>query len=287
MKRRQILLLLGSCACSGNAKNGENTSGDGAPGMAFTWEWILDADALPSPPPDVDYLGVDAMDVPADYIATAESNGVTTWCYLSVGTAEEWRDDYDDFLDLDAADRADGNPGLVGEIYPEWPDERWLNARRFEPFMHLIEARLDTCADKGFSWVEFDNMDAFEATTGFDITRADQRTYVEALVAASNARGLGTIHKNATGLATALVPLMDALLLEGCVLYDFCEEAAPYLSAGKPVMNAEYPEEFPEEGVSFDASAVCTASAEAGVNTLLKELSLNAETERCSDLGAS
>jgi len=89
----------------------------------------------------------------------------------------------------------------------------------------------------------------------------DIQTTVRMLVDAANARGLGTIHKNAVSLAATLEAVMAALLLEDCVLYDFCGGAAPFVMAEKPVFDAEYPERFTEEGEGFDAGSVSKIEA--------------------------
>jgi endo-alpha-1,4-polygalactosaminidase (GH114 family) len=262
-----------------------------APAGSVSWEWILDTARLPEPPPAVDYFGVEGLDVDGAYVANYAAGGTASdggprqpWCYLSAGTAEDWRDDYDAFLDRDEADRAAGNEGLVGDVYPEWPDERWLNVRRYPEFFDLIEARLDVCAGKGFVLVELDNMDGFETETGFDLSEDDELAYVRAVQAAAADRGLGVLHKNAGSLAPDLADEFDAMLLEDCTLGDFCEESGPYLDAGKPAFSAEYPERWFEEARAFDLEGVCEEAESAGVSTLVKKLDLTEETIVCAAL---
>ncbi len=54
-------------------------------------------------------------------------------------------------------------------------------------------------------------------------------------------------------------------------------DAAPYLAAGKPVWNVEYPAGWQAEGRDFDLDQACGG----GVSTLIKRLSLNADTIVC------
>jgi hypothetical protein len=245
------------------------------------WEWILASEAVPNPPPALAWLGIDGFDNDAAIVAAAHQRGARVWCYLSVGTAESYRPDYAQFLALDEAERAAGREAVVGAVYPEWPDERWLNPRRMDAFMPLIEARLDMCASKGFDAVELDNMDGFDNETGFAITRAEELAYVRAIAAAARDRGLRVIHKVAVDLVPDLVGDLDAILLEDCVLYDQCAAAAPYAAAGKPVWNVEYPEAWRDEGRDFALDDVCAAAGAAGTNTLIKRLDLDADTIAC------
>ncbi|MBU1432115.1 endo alpha-1,4 polygalactosaminidase [Myxococcota bacterium] len=282
-----LCVLLLSCSDSGEGSPassplewGDAAQWAEAPAGATSWEWILITEALPNPPPAVDYLGIDGLEASAAYVEAAQAGGAQVWCYISVGTAEDWRADYADFLAVDAAEREAGREGVVGEIYPEWPDERWLNPRQ-EALLPLIEARLDHCADLGFDMVEFDNMDGYDNETGFEISEEDEITYLTALAQAARDRGLAPIHKGASGLAEALEPHFDAILLEDCLLYDFCQDAQPYVEAGKPVWDVEYPEAYADAGRALDLDAVCNRSAALSVSTLIKRLDLNTDTIVC------
>jgi len=243
-----------------------------------SWEWILPTEELPGTPPEVDYLGLDGLDVASSYVAAAADQGSSSWCYLSVGSVEDWRDDYEDLVALDDAERDAGREGIIGNEYSGWAGEWWLNVGAYELFMPIMEARLDVCADKGFALVEYDNM-GIDPDSGFNTSQADVEEYVEALLQATNDRGMGGIHKNATNLVH-LEPGFDALLLESCVLWDFCGEAQPYLDSGKPVWNAEYPESWDEQGEDFDLETVCSAGA--AVSTLIKTWDLDTNTVVCA-----
>ena len=214
----------------------------------------------------------------------AHDNGTSVWCYLSVGSAENYRDDYPLFEQLDAEDRAAGGQGIVGAPLGGWPGERWLNVRRYEVFLPILEARLDVCADKGFDMVEFDNIDAYDNNTSFRITPEEQIVYLEALVSAAEERGLAPIQKNATDLPISdeLRARFGGLLMESCVLWDFCSDATPYRSLGIPVWNVEYPDEWVcDEERAFSALDICTRAPDT---TLLKNLDLDARTVVCADL---
>ena len=273
-----LIALLSGCLPWGDAGDWADAS-DGV----SSWEWILDVDSLPSSPESVDLFGMDGLDVEAGYVDIVASAGASPWCYLSIGTAEEFRDDYEAFATLDVEERAAGNEGVLGGVLPDWQDERWLNLRRSDVLLPLMEARLDICEDKGFELVEFDNMDGHTNDTGLDLSAQEVRAWVVSLIASAADRGLEVIHKNATDLVFDLEPSVAALLLESCVLDGFCGEAAlPFIESGKPVMNAEYPERWRTEGRQFDLDEVCAESESAGVSTLVKMLDLDERSIVCA-----
>ena len=49
---------------------------------------------------------------------------------------------------------------LLGNTYPGFADERWLDIRQLSVLGPLLEARMDMCKAKGFDGFEFDNVDA-------------------------------------------------------------------------------------------------------------------------------
>jgi hypothetical protein len=126
-------------------------------------------------------------------------------------------------------------------------------------------------------------MDGHTNPTGWELSADEVIAWVDALVDAAAARGMGVIHKNASDLVDDLEPNMAALLLESCVQDRFCEEAAaPFLDRGKPVLDAEYPERWQEAGQPFVLADVCAEAEAAGVSTLIKTLDLNAQSIVCA-----
>lgn len=185
------------------------------------------------------YLDVDGFDTNATYVALAESRGTRTICYLDIGSAESNRLDY---ASLSAISR------LLGNSNPSFAGERYIDMRRYPEFIQIMDDRFRMCRDEGFGYVEFDVMDAFEdgaATTGFNLTEQDMINYVTALSSRARGYGLKPMQKNASGSSAKLISLFDAILFEGCVLGNFCTDDSPYVTAGKPAFNAEYPEEWP------------------------------------------
>lgn len=246
-----------------------------------TWDWIIGIDKLPSPPPAVEFLGLDGFDAPKRYVVDAGKRGIRTWCYLSVGTIENWRPDRKAFEALNEKEVKAGRKPFIGKRYPEWEGERWLDVRRYTVFLPLMVDRLEMCLDKGFEFVEFDNLDAYENKTGFKIRKSDTIRYAEALAAEARRLGLKPMQKNVPELAETLEPHFDALLFEDCALYEFCGDAKPFVDAGKPVFDADYPEGWEDEGKRFDKAAACRQAKKAGVSMIFKRLDLDAWVRHC------
>ena len=281
------MLMLAACGGGGSGQDGSPTpvptptpspgpspSPTPTPSTPASWDWILQSQGLPATPPAVAYLDVDGFDTAASYVALAKSRGIRTICYLDVGSAESNRPDY---ASLSAIS------GLLGNSYPGFAGERYIDIRRYPEFIQIMDDRLRMCRDKGFDYVEFDVMDAFEdgaATTGFNLTEQDMIAYVTALSARARGYGLKPVQKNASASSTKLVPLFDAILLEGCVLGNFCADSAPYVLVSKPAFNAEYPEEWPAG--TFDRTKTCSVSASAGVSTIITVVALDRPAQdRC------
>ncbi len=260
---------------------GDASQWAGVPASVTSWDWVLDTGSLPSAPPAVDLLGLDAFDTDARYVDEATRNGTSVWCYLSIGTAEDWRDDYAALVAVDLAEREAGNSPILGEVLADWPGERLLDVSRYDVFLEVMIDRLRTCADKGFSLVEFDNMDTYLVASAFGFTQQDARAYVAALAGEARDRGLGVVHKNALELVGDLEPTMDVLLLESCVLHDECEAGEPFLREGKPVLDVEYPSLWQDAG-GLNVDDVCEVAEAAGANTIFKTLEVDNRSVVCA-----
>ena len=120
---------------------------------------------------------VDLFDTPQATINALHAAGRKVACYFSAGSYENWRSDAARFP---AAVKGGGNG---------WPGEQWLDVRRLDLLMPIMEARLDLCKAKGFDSVDPDNMDGYTNTTGFPLTAADQLAYNASIANAAHARG--------------------------------------------------------------------------------------------------
>ena len=109
--------------------------------------------------------------------------------YISIGTGEDWREDFEAL-----------KPYLVTRQWDEWGGEFFVKMPE-EGLVALMKARIDRIADWGFDWVEFDNMDwVYDATNraqfGISADIGDAVAYYRDLCAHAHARGLKCMAKN-------------------------------------------------------------------------------------------
>ncbi len=103
-----------------------------------------------------------------------------------------------------------------------------------------MAARFSMCKSKGFDAVEPDNMDGYSNNTGFPITAAQQLAYDEWVAGEVQSLGMSVFQKNDAEQAAEMQPHFDGAIDEECNQFHECESFRPYLTAGKPVLNAEY-----------------------------------------------
>lgn len=226
------------------------------------WDWQLDSPVDYSV--DVEVLVMDLMETTAADIAGLDARGVKTVCYVSIGAAENYRDDYDQFP-----------AEVLGNDYYGWPDEKFIDIRALDVVLPIMQARIDECAARGFDAIEPDNMDTWDNDTGFDLTRADQIAYATAIAAYAHEKGLEIAQKNAPALIEELHPLFDFAIVEACFQWDFCDMYGPYLEAGKDVLAAEYPE------TGIDMVEVCRFAEESEIKFIFKARELAAGFLTC------
>jgi hypothetical protein len=195
------------------------------PPQQLTWYWQLQGTPKVEPVQASDF---DAFDVSAATVARFHRLGQHLICYVDVGTWENWRPDAGRF------------PRSVRGRDNGWPGERWLDIRRLSILKPIMRARFAMCAHKGFNAVEPDNMDGFENGAGFPISAAAQLRYDEWVAREVHSLGMAVFQKNDPEQAAKLEPYFDGVLDEQCNQYDECSSFTPYVSAGKPVLNAEY-----------------------------------------------
>jgi hypothetical protein len=262
-------LLRAAPAADGGAAPAGNGAGDGAadggasaaaprivPGMSFQYQLIgqVDVDV------DAELFVVDLFNVSASVIAALHARGRVVACYLSAGTRESYRDDADRFPD-----------SAVGETHAAYPDEAWLDVR--DPTVReLMAARLDLARDKGFDGVLPTNLTAYRASSGFDLSAADQLDYTQWLAAEARERGLTPGMSGDYAQVEQLVDDFDWAMHFGCIARGDCADLAPFVQRGKPVFDLEY------EG---DIDALCAQAALEDMNVILKRESLDAFREAC------
>jgi hypothetical protein len=204
---------------------------------------------------------LDMFDTAARLVGRVHHNGDRAVCYVNAGAWEDWRPD------------ADAYPSVVkGKALDGWPGERWLDIRRLDILGPIISARLDQCASKRFDGVEFDNVDGYQNNTGFSLARSDQLAFDRWLAGIAHDHGLAVGLKNSLGLADELEPSFDFAITEQCFQYRECALTAPFVDAGKSVIDIEY---------SMPRTQFCAKAARLGISAMRKHLDLDAWRRAC------
>lgn len=222
------------------------------PPRRLTWYWQLQGKIDNSRAAAA--YDVDGFDTSASEVSRLHRLGRHVICYIDVGTWERWR-----------ADSADFPPSVRGRPNG-WPGERWLDIRRAVVRRLMAQRLRQQCQAKGFDAVEPDNIDEYQANSGFSITAADQLAYDEWVARQAHALGLAVLQKNDPDQAATLEPYFDGALAEQCNQYSECSLFRPYLSAGKPVLDAEY---------SLPPASFCPHDAGLGIMAARYNLALD------------
>lgn len=233
------------------------------PAVGSSWQIQFTGDVIDTTL-DVDVYDLDLFDSDADVVAGLQARGVGVMCYINVGAWEDWRPDVNDFPSE-----------VVGNDYEGWPGERWLDVSNIAALAPVMEARLDLCAQKGFTGVDPDNLDGYLQETGFEITREDQLGYLLWLAREAHERGLAIGLKNAPELAGELAATYDWALTESCFAQGWCEDVLIFVERGKAVFAIEYV----EEGMTL--ADFCEQAAALEFSAILKTLELDAWVEIC------
>jgi hypothetical protein len=193
----------------------------------LTWQWQLSGRIDLDVPADV--YDLDHQSTTAGQVAALHRAGRRVICYVNAGAYERWRPDAGAFPDH-----------VLGEPLDGWPDERWLDVRRWDVIGPLLDARVRGCRGKGFDAVEADNLDGYTADSGFPLSADDQLTFNRRVAGLVHRHGLAVGLKNDLDQVGALVPYFDFAVNEQCAEHDECAALTPFIQAGKAVFHAEY-----------------------------------------------
>ncbi len=237
------------------------------PPLDSTFSWQLGSNDEINTEFTATIFDLDAFETEASLISRLHSQGKKVFCYISVGSWEDWRPDAADFPSQ-----------IIGNDYEGWEGEKWLDIRQIDLLAPIMRARLDMCAEKGFDGVEPDNMDLHWANTGFDISYEEQLAYNIWLAEEAHARGLSIGQKNNEEQTIDLLPYFDWGLTEDCFVGEWCAEMIPLVEAGKPVFSAEYTDEVSYEEFISD---ICPKAEGLGFSVFLKNRNLDEYRAKC------
>jgi hypothetical protein len=210
------------------------------------WQWQLQGKIDTSVAASV--YDVDGFETQAATVRRLHSQGRRAICYLDVGSWESYRPDAGKFP------RA-----VLGDRYEGFPDERWLDIRKFHSFAKILERRFAICARKDFDAVEPDNLAGFENKTGFPLSAADQLRFNRWVARRVHALGMAVALKNDGSQASVLVGEFDFAIVEQCFQYRECGLYKTFVEHGKAVFEAEYelePSRYCEQAAALDFSAI-------------------------------
>ncbi len=172
---------------------------------------------------------VDGFDVSRATVKKLHSLGRKVICYIDVGSWENYRRDARRFP-----------RSVIGRKYDGYPDERWLDIRRFHEFAGPIKDRIRMCARKGFDGLEPDNINGWENPTGFPLTARHQLRFNRWIARIAHRNGLAVGLKNDGRQARKLVRNFDFAVVEQCFQYSECGQYRPFIRQRKAVFSVEY-----------------------------------------------
>jgi hypothetical protein len=103
--------------------------------------------------PDVGAYFIDLFDTPASTIASLHAQGKKVVCYFSSTSADDWREDWDQFADSDKSDQI-----------PDWTHQYYVNIRNPDPtgatltnVWRIMLNRINLAQQKGCDALDPDN----------------------------------------------------------------------------------------------------------------------------------
>ncbi len=239
------------------------------PKMGDSFEWRLDSIGLNEVGQySCKIIDIDAFTATKELVDAFHTRGIKVIAYISVGTIENYR-----------PDSALLPNEIIGNIYPAWPDERFLNIREIDKMRPFITSRFDMIKQKGFDGIEPDNMDGYGEENGFDLTLEDTKVFCEWIIEEAHNRGLSIGQKNTEELVPFLFKKFDWALTEDVFNSNTQNDYSSYIAIGKPVFSAEYSDVM---SISDFDTFVCAKAKQLKYFAFLKHRDLNQWTYECN-----
>lgn len=123
-----------------------------------------------------------------EYIPQIKAGNNQIAGYISVGTGEDWRDDF-----------AQLEPYLSNKEWREWPGEYYVS-QTTTGILDVMKRRIDKMAGWGIQWVEFDNMDWYDEEIkqqyALELSESQATNYINALCDYTHQKGMKCMAKN-------------------------------------------------------------------------------------------
>jgi endo-alpha-1,4-polygalactosaminidase (GH114 family) len=263
-----VLLFFSSCVSSEDSTIYK--ANPLAPNDSF--DWRLD-NVNANTPIDAKVIDVDAFETRKEDIDAWHKKGMYVIAYVSVGSQDDTRIDASDFP-----------AQVIGDAYPGYEDEAFIDIRQIEVLAPIIKKRFDMIQAKGFDGIEPDNIDLYvwdsnqENKTGFGITVEDSKKYMDFLIDQAHKRGLSIGQKNANELSSLYVDKFDWALSESAFEGNITQDLKVYPLHNKPVFSVEYTDKMDE--ATF-LSQVCPKAKSLNFTAILKDRKLDAYIRTC------
>jgi len=264
-----IIIIFAICVSCNKERQSTSVNEFYHPQVGDSFEWRLDSIGLNEVNEyNCKIIDIDAFSASRQLVDAFHARGIKVIAYISVGTIENYRPDI-----------ALLPPEIIGNIYPAWPDERFLNIREIEKIKPFITSRFDMIKQKGFDGIEPDNMDGYEEVNGFDLTISDTKLFCEWIIEEAHNRRLSIGQKNTDELVPLLYKKFDWALTEDVFNTNTQNNFSQYISVGKPVFSAEYTDEM---NITDFNTFVCPKAKQLKYFAFLKNRDLTQWTYECN-----
>lgn len=184
-------LLLTTCGSSSNSGNILKDLAQPMPVYNQAYQENYDSDTIPEIETKAKnaYVLLDTFaDDVSQHISKIKQNGNQVGGYISAGTGENWRADFDVL-----------KPYLTPVSWSEWPGEYFVNETT-TGILSIMKARINKMAKAGVDWVEFDNMDWLDKenrnTYHLAATVSEAKAYINALCEYTHLKKMKCMAKN-------------------------------------------------------------------------------------------
>ncbi|CEO99614.1 hypothetical protein PBRA_007347 [Plasmodiophora brassicae] len=252
------------------------------PALELSFSDIPDVTTPDVPVWDIDPEQLDQDQIPALMDALRSSNRYII-CYVNVGSLDASAVDAGAFQDIE--------PSIVGNPYPNWPAESFLDIRR-EETRSLMKARFQRMASYGCQGIDADNVDSYTHETGLGLDVSDALDYMNWIVDTVHGLGMSIGLKNSADLVAPnhLAASFDFAVVEACAETGDCPKFDPFIQAGKPVFAVEYTNSGRSGGCNPKVSSVANACAVTNAHDfegIIKSCDLRAEWSSCQSYDRS
>jgi endo-alpha-1,4-polygalactosaminidase (GH114 family) len=185
------------------------------------------------------YVLLDPDEVTQEDLTAIKANSNVVSAYISIGTAEKWREDFDSL-----------KPYTTQNQWAEWKDEYFVQNLHYY-VKETMKKRIDKVVEMGFDWIEFDNMDfAFDDVNrvryGIKVPKEDAVKYYQDLCTYAQEKGLKVMAKN----TFRDIESFDGITLES---YDYLynwwskKDLKAFMKTGKLALIVHYNDENPPQ----------------------------------------